>query len=238
MKRTTIRVPSTAIPKTPPAYDPPARDPFVNAQLAFDTERAVEEEVSEINEALREMGFLAKPNPGDGVPLDKPLQDRSKKYEAEVAGTLAPRITQVREFFLMEVLPLMMASHNGLSDAVDVVKLAIKEEPQAAKFIQFFNLVLQEAVKAKTVNFIQNLAGLTPEEKELFLAAFEKATPKEKPNDLPAYLSTVLREVQQVHGMSRSLANEAKASLRKLRSDEGDSLAPRSRRGTARTKRK
>lgn len=222
-----------------PTATPGLRDPFNidSPRVGRPTDlfgvadsRSLEEETEAINQALDDLNIAPQDSTEDQKPVNQKLIARADEYRASIAPALRPNIARVQEFFLNEVLPLMMAAHNGLADGVDVARMSLDAEPAASQFISFFNDLIREAVKAKTVCFVQSLAGMSPEAEALFLSTYRALTaPKElnHGNDLQA----LLHEVLKVHDLQRPSKGKAKVLVRKVPADEGGQQPARSGRG-------
>lgn len=237
-----------------PVLKPAPRDPFNldSPRVGQPTDlfgiadsQSLEDETAAINQALGDLNATLTSAVEDQKPVNQKLIARADTYRASIAPRLRPDIEKVQEFFLNEVLPLMMAAHNGLADGVDVARLSLDAEPAASQFIHFFNDLIREAVKAKTVCFVQSLAAMSPDAEALFLSTYRALTaPKGSTND--SDIPALLHEVLKVHDMQRPVQGKAKVLMRKVPTDEGGQQparsgrskpSPKGKRGSTGTKR-
>lgn len=201
---------------------PYSEDPSTHSLQAFHKDEALREEVDRATEELADI-FGVSPRTGRRAPINQPLISRANQYKTDLPPLVRENIKRVQEFFLVEVLPFMMAVSNGLDDATDIAKLALEEEPQALAFKKFVVQVTNEAIKAKTVNFIQSLAELNPQEERMFKLAYLSISGVLQNGDTTQAL---LREVLAVSDMQRSTKNNTEVLVRKVSKIERDRESP------------
>lgn len=204
---------------------------------------ALEAEVSLLDQALQSIDLFprtSEPQESSAPhrPVNKDIIDRAAEYEKEIAPLLRPNIVKIREYFLKEVLPMLMAAHNGIADGVDVVKIALNETPSAGPFAKFFSDLIHEALKAKTFHFIKGLTALEPEAEQMFTEIYMGlAAPQSSKRD-GSDIQALVRQMLEVHHVPRPSKAKAKTLVRQLQEDEGDREPVKPRRNSNRTQRK
>jgi hypothetical protein len=101
--------------------------------------------------------------------MNQGLVDLGKAYQAQTPAVLAPGINAARDFLINVIAPKLLALDNGLQDGVEVLRLAMEEEPQAGKYFHTLHSMLDQALKIKMASFIAQQCELTAEERTLFL---------------------------------------------------------------------
>ncbi len=96
--------------------------------------------------------------------------DRSNGYEKELAKSLAPKIDQVREFFLKEITPLRIAAATGKDQAKSVLEQASDSEVDDDLAIQWERM-LARAVHLRLAKFIQGYLELDESDIKLLIDA-------------------------------------------------------------------
>lgn len=103
------------------------------------------------------------------VPVNQALVDLSKQYQKDTPNVLAPRINAARDFLINVIAPSLLALDNGLQDGVEVLRLAMEEEPQAGKYFNMLHTMMEQALRVKMANFISEQCGLNEQERFMFL---------------------------------------------------------------------
>ena len=114
--------------------------------------------------------------------MNQALVDLSKTYQAGTPLVLAPGINAARDFLINVIAPKLLALDNGLQDGVEVLRLAMEEEPQAGKYFHTLHAMLDQALKIKMASFIAQQCELTAEERTLFLELTLRKDQDKKPN--------------------------------------------------------
>lgn len=105
----------------------------------------------------------------EGTPTNAVLVSMAKDYKDKLPALLGPGIDNTRTFFLADIAPAVMAMTNGLQDGLDVLRQAMEEEPQASKYFNAMNNMLDVALRTKMANFVANHCNLSLEERTIFL---------------------------------------------------------------------
>ena len=126
---------------------------------------------------------------------------RTKSYEAELPVLLATKIEKAREFYLKELVPLVIALQTGLQDGHDTLKAVVGEDPDSTPYFRVAQQLLSDAVIAKTAHFIGDYAALSPAEWQHYLTLqFQNKEGKADVSDIIKSILHEMREVPSVPG--------------------------------------
>lgn len=103
------------------------------------------------------------------VPMNQALVDLGKFYQSDSPRVLAPKINAARDFLINVIAPKVLALENGLQDGVEVLRLALEEEPQAGKYFNTLRTMMEQALRVKMANFMSQHCELNAEEKLIFM---------------------------------------------------------------------
>lgn len=117
------------------------------------------------------------------VPMNQALVDLGKLYQADSPRVLSPKINAARDFLINVIAPKVLALENGLQDGVEVLRLALEEEPQAGKYFNTLRVMMEQALRVKMANFMAQHCDLDAEEKKIFmnLTLVNEAAEKKQP---------------------------------------------------------
>lgn len=198
--------------------DDPAVNPFLTGNNRLD------DEVQRVNSDIAK--WAGKPLVDDDdlarrKPVNHLMIERAKEYETQVAPIARPIINRVREFMLLEVIPLLIGTQNGLEDSVDVARLALNTEVASGPYASFFNRIVQESLKARTVHFIRSLdPPMSKEAEQLFV---DTCTSLLSPGggSHGSDLKTLLSQMLPVPSVPGSEKGNAQVPLRKVHQAKG-----------------
>lgn len=160
------------------------------------------------------------------VPSNAGLLTRAKVYESELPAVVQAKIREVREHFLLDVLPHVLAVQNGIADGVDVVKHALKETPDAGAYSALLTELVKSALAAKAVTFASKITELDPLSMQLYLQAYLAKLEGHHGNSTEKIMS----EVQRILDMQRSKETDGSESLlRPFPTESGNSRRYRDR---------
>lgn len=205
-----------------PIPDAPTARPEDAEDWSFNPRHDLDAELARVNEsigALIDEENLASKTRGSNFHL----VERATAYSSELADLIRERQHAVREFFLQEVFPTLMASQSGILDGIDVVTQAVKMRPDADNYNKLFQSVTREAVKAKTLVFLRKQFNLDGEEEHLFTELVRALLlPHGDSNDVRA--ETLLHKVLSILDVPRSeAANRSRVPLLGLQEDQAGS---------------
>lgn len=195
----------------------PSLPPLPNNPLLDDTDFTFDEP----NPAVPTDGLVTEIDMGSSapVPSNKELIHRARRYEEQLPSLMAPKIEEIREFFLMQVLPLLASIKDGMGDGVDVVRLALDETPETTAFTRVLTELVKSAITAKTVQFVAKYAELDVAASHTYMAAHISTF---LPNQTDDTVQTLLREVLKISNVSRPSEREAKVRMRQVPEVKGD----------------
>ena len=151
--------------------------------------------------------------------------ERISKYKVELPKLLEPKIVEVREFFLTEIVPLVIALQAGYEDGHEVLKSSIGEEPDTRVYAKALSEFLLEACVAKMFSFIGRYSDLTTDELQCYLLLYVgKVLPGGDSNG--EFTKALLLKVSTLLDMQ---GQEKKREGSQVRTVQGDKA--RSRRG-------
>lgn len=96
------------------------------------------------------------------IPVDQEIITRALKYQKALPRDLESRIKTVREFFLSEIGPLLMAGSTGAHQAKSVMEQALGS-PVDDSTEWFFNQFMTKAANLKLSRFVSDLFELGPD---------------------------------------------------------------------------
>lgn len=115
-------------------------------------------------EEQRQASF-EKPLP---IPVDQEIVIRAAKYQKTLPRQLEGQIKVVREFFLQEIAPLLVAGSTGALQAKEVMGKALGADvDDTSEF--FFNQMMTKAVNLKLCKFVSTMFSLDAEETQYLL---------------------------------------------------------------------
>ena len=127
------------------------------------------------------------------VPLNRELMKKGAELRKKFPELLEGRMTAMREFFLTELAPILLASSNGLEDAGEILKNALEEDVDVRPYFTRLERMLDVALEVRMADFICQFAGLSaPQRKVLTYLLFSKDTS----NGLP--ISKILSAMQSL----------------------------------------
>lgn len=102
------------------------------------------------------------------VPVDQEIVIRAAKYQKALPKQLDSQIHKVREFFLQEVAPLLVAGSTGALQAREVMTKALGSDvDDSTEF--FFNQMMSKAVNLKLCKFVAELFQLDHDDAQYLL---------------------------------------------------------------------
>ena len=110
--------------------------------------------------------------------LDKEVEARGKTYSKELPEALQNNISEVREFFLNDIGPLMLAAQAGTVQAGQVLQRVLNTEIDNSSFIQFERMV-SKASTIKMARFIASYLDLPLRTVETLLQTIQPPAPRE-----------------------------------------------------------
>jgi hypothetical protein len=129
---------------------------------------------------------------------DKSIVDRSKTYSKELPESMLPLVDKVREFFLHELAPKMMAAGAGVVQASSVVEMSTGTEVNDVTG-RTFQQMLSVASNIRMSRMVAEYMGLKESDAQLLL---EKINPSKE----VIFMNT---EIQHpVRGMNHVPKNE------------------------------
>lgn len=179
----------------------------------------------------------------DLVAANAEILTRASNYRKELPDAMRNKVIHVREYFLMDVLPLLAAIETGMADATEVVRHALDDEPSSDSFETLLTGAVIEALVIKLLTFVIKYVGLNQDQAALFVMTYMSKTLKGADNGRIA--ETVLRKMSEVLDLQGSKQNnnqvqlrpvqEAKGNTRRKRTDGGEPNRP-ARRGRGASK--
>ena len=133
--------------------------------------------------------------------MNQVLVDLGKAYQVKSPDLLGPGINAARDFFINVIAPKITALDNGLQDGVEVLRLAMGEEPQAGKYFHALKSMMEQALQVRMASFISQQCELSDKECELFLSLV--LGPRES--------NTPDKQLLAIGDLIKSLGNDAKA---------------------------
>jgi len=94
--------------------------------------------------------------------IEDVIQRRVDAYKDEFPDYVTKNIDKVREFFLNEINPLLLASSTGAAQAQDVIQKMLGITVDGAPYVHFDKLV-RRAVQARMAKFIGSFFKVDPE---------------------------------------------------------------------------
>lgn len=131
------------------------------------------------------------------------LVDMGKAYLENVPALLGPSINNARDFLINVIAPQLTALENGLQDGIEVLRVAMDEEPHAGKYINSLRTMMDHALQVKMANFIAKQCSLDTNEYELFM---DLALSRHKETGTN-------RQLLAVNDLIKSLGGESKETL-------------------------
>mgnify|MGYP003402571023 CR=1 FL=1 len=131
------------------------------------------------------------------------LVDLGKEYLKNAPMLLGPDINNARDFLINVIAPQLTALENGLQDGIEVLRVAMDEEPHAGKYINSLRTMMDHALQVKMANFIAKQCNLDSSEYELFM---DLALSRHKETDTN-------RQLLAVNDLIKSLGGEHKETL-------------------------
>jgi len=117
--------------------------------------------------------------------VDKAVTERVDTYKKVLPKKLRNEATVVREFFLNEIGPFMMAINVGTDEAREVAERTIEGKVDRSVFLRFEQMVAK-AVELKMSKFIAKWLDVSEEEMVAIISALnEKPTIILTPKDVP-----------------------------------------------------
>ena len=163
-------------------------------------------------------------------PFNKVNLELGEDYRGRLPKLLQSNIVEVRDFFLREIAPLILACSNGLQDATDILEVALGEKPDTAMLQSKINNTLRLAIDLKIASFISKFAGLSAElDSQLKLVLMSHSL---KSNDL---IKTLLSEMQPLSDVSRQ-KESSDTQLPELQASQGRGVDSRARRASPRAR--
>jgi hypothetical protein len=102
------------------------------------------------------------------VPVDQEIITRAAKYQRSLPKQLESQIKLVREFFLQEIAPLLVAGSTGVLQAKEVMAKALGSEvDDTSEF--FFNQLMTKAVNLKLSKFVSSFFHLDERDTQYLL---------------------------------------------------------------------
>lgn len=161
-------------------------------------------------------------------PVNLEMLDLGKKLRKKLPSLLEDKITDMRDFFLTELSPLMLAASNGLEDAQEALQNALGEETDSSIYVRRIERMLDVAVDIRILAFLSEYIGMTDAEKQLFTYLVFN---KESSSDSKERLSKMLA----IPDLPRSKESPS-SQLRAVRADKGNSVDARAGRDGNRTR--
>lgn len=109
------------------------------------------------------------PEPPKAQATNQVLVDLGKSYLDNAAVLLGPNINNARDFLINVIAPQLTALENGLQDGIEVLRVAMDEEPHAGKYVNTLRTMMDHALQVKMANFIARQCSLDPNEYEIFM---------------------------------------------------------------------
>lgn len=150
------------------------------------------------------------------VPANAEIIRLGEAYRKEFPTLVSDHLTKVREFFLREITPYLLACSNGLQDAQDILQVAFDESPQAENLFSKIENAVGLALDIRILSFVKSFTGLNEEEaKQFVLLAFSK--------ELKTHDNTTakLLEMLSLHDLPGT-PKVPKVQLRKLQEAKGN----------------
>lgn len=123
------------------------------------------------------------------VPVNRQALKQAELYRKQLPLMMEARIDAMRDFFLNEVAPVLLATTNGLADAKEVLTNALGEEPSVQSYFSRIERAMDLALEVRIWHFISDTLQLDPAMKrEFLLMSISKEVPGES-------LKTLLHEV-------------------------------------------
>lgn len=102
------------------------------------------------------------------IPVDQEIVTRAAKYQKSLPKQLEGQIKLVREFFLQEIAPLLVAGSTGALQAKEVMSKALGSDvDDTSEF--FFNQMMTKAVNLKLCKFVSTMFSLDEAETQYLL---------------------------------------------------------------------
>lgn len=141
--------------------------------------------------------------------VDADAVRRLKVYKPKAGPVISERIDEIREFFLMEIAPLMLACSAGTKQAQEVVEKMIDAKVDTTLFSNFEAMVTR-AARLKLNQFVLSLFSLP----ESFLDELNPRPDGDK--KLTSILDDLIRQLDNQSKSINTLTNLTKATNEKL----------------------
>lgn len=101
------------------------------------------------------------------APVNEEALKLGKVYRGKLPGLIGDNMLLVRDFFLSEIAPLLLASSNGIEDAKEILANALEEDPAVLKYSRRLESMVDLALDIKMSAFVASVCGLTTEQSRL-----------------------------------------------------------------------
>ncbi len=119
--------------------------------------------------------------------VDKLVTERTKTYSTELPKKLRKEADKIREFFLSEIGPFMMAINAGTEEAREVAERTIEGKIDRAVFSRF-EILVSKTIDLKMARFIAKWLDVSEEDIQRIMAIVQEKpaiifTPKDVPKE-------------------------------------------------------
>jgi hypothetical protein len=102
--------------------------------------------------------------------LDADVENRRKTYQEQLPAELQANIERIREFFLKDIAPLLMAASAGVTQAQQVIHRTVDSPVDERPFAQF-EAMLKSAASVRMAEFVTEYMGLSKDLADTLLNA-------------------------------------------------------------------
>lgn len=103
------------------------------------------------------------------VPSNLESIKASEQFRKDLPEYLKGKMTSVKDFFLKDVTPYLLATSNALQDTADILELTFEEPADTAALFAKVENAIGLAMDVKILNFAKNFVGLDAYEAQQFL---------------------------------------------------------------------
>lgn len=157
------------------------------------------------------------------VPVNKEFIELGDQLREALPSLMKKKVLGMRNFFLKELAPILLASSNGLMDANEILKNALDEDPETKPYFNRLEAMLNVALEVRMLDFVSDFAGLNSSQRQMLTYLLFS---KEGSNGSIASVVSKMFEVPNVPGSRKG----SEVQVRPVPEAQGDRINPRARR--------
>jgi len=143
---------------------------------------------------------------------------RIQTYRDELPTLMEDKVVLVREFFLTEIVPLVIAAQTGFEDGHEILKEATGDEPESRVYAKALNEFLFEACLAKLFVFVGKYADLSSEELQYYFMLYvSKVLPGGSGDELS---KAIMLKMQTLLDVQRQKEEHEGSQVRQVQADK------------------